>query len=302
MMKSVNLPYFYVNVTIQSRGRQSYFCAKWINSYFGGKNPNGKEKNQDRTCAEADHCHHRRYPVRPVPSGRLLSLCCNPFRIFQYLSEIYHPADDPCLCDHGYCGSFTGCWEASPDHSGSGLWLHSDRRFRILSGIIQPVPALYEWRCTGSDRSYRRRIPDTVFQYYPESGHGYPFRSCPCLCDGTLPLFHAWKRDGKQPVQRNERFFQDHWQSSSYHYHPAASSLHLRNFHRYDYFRKNICHLKHSLESIPRCDHHASDLYYNPVRDRRYRKQEESFHPDQKSDSGIYHRPWNPVFRSYHSG
>ena len=63
---------------------------------------------------------------------------------------------------------------------------------------------------------------------------------------------------------------------------------------------KNICHLKHSLESIPRCDHHASDLYYNPVRDRRYRKQEESFHPDQKSDSGIYHRPWNPVFRSYH--
>ena len=43
-----------------------------------------------------------------------------------------------------------------------------------------------------------------------ESGHGYPFRSCPCLCDGTLPLFHAWKRDGKQPVQRNERFFQDH--------------------------------------------------------------------------------------------
>ena len=36
------------------------------------------------------------------------------------------------------------CREASPDHSGSGLWLHSDRRFRILSGIIQPVPALYE--------------------------------------------------------------------------------------------------------------------------------------------------------------
>ena len=33
-----------------------------------------------------------------------------------------------------------GCREASPDHSGSGLWLHSDRRFRILSGIIQPVP------------------------------------------------------------------------------------------------------------------------------------------------------------------
>ena len=94
--------------------------------------------------SEADHCHHRRYPVRPVPSGRLLSLCCNPFRIFQYLSEIRHPADDPCLCDHGYCGSFTGCREASPDHSGSGLWLHSDRRFRILSGIIQPVPALYE--------------------------------------------------------------------------------------------------------------------------------------------------------------
>ena len=85
-----------------------------------------KKKNQDRTCAEADHCHHRRYPVRPVPSGRLLSLCCNPFRIFQYLSEIRYPADDPCLCDHGYCRSFTGCREASPDHSGSGLWLHSD--------------------------------------------------------------------------------------------------------------------------------------------------------------------------------
>lgn len=26
-MKSVNLPYYYINVTIQSRRRQSYFCA-----------------------------------------------------------------------------------------------------------------------------------------------------------------------------------------------------------------------------------------------------------------------------------
>ena len=115
-----------------------------IFSYLGGKNPNGKEKNQDRTGSEADHCHHCRYPVRPVPSGRLLSLCCNPFRIFQYLFKICHPADDPCLCDHGYCRSFTGCRQASSDHSGSGIWLHSDRRFRILSGVIQPVPSLYE--------------------------------------------------------------------------------------------------------------------------------------------------------------
>ncbi len=40
-------------------------------------------------------------------------------------------------------------------------------------------------------------IPDTVFQYYPEPCHGYPFCSCPCLCDGPLSLFHAWKRDGE---------------------------------------------------------------------------------------------------------
>ena len=30
-----------------------------------------KKKNQDRTCAEADHCHHRRYPVpaSSLPEG-----------------------------------------------------------------------------------------------------------------------------------------------------------------------------------------------------------------------------------------
>ena len=84
--------------------------------------------------------------------------------------------------------------------------------------------------------------------------------------------------------------------------HPAASALHLRNFHRYDYFRKNICYLKHPLESVPCCNHHASDLHYDPVLDRRYCKQEESFYPDQKPDPGIYHSSWNPVFRSYHSG
>ena len=83
---------------------------------------------------------------------------------------------------------------------------------------------------------------------------------------------------------------------------PAASALHLRNFHRYDYFRKNICYLKHPLESVPCCNHHASDLHYDPVLDRRYCKQEESFYPDQKPDPGIYHSSWNPVFRSYHSG
>lgn len=29
-----------------------------------------------------------------------------------------------------------------------------------------------------------------------EPGHGYSFCCCPCLCHGTVPLFHAWKEMG----------------------------------------------------------------------------------------------------------
>ena len=64
----------------------------------------------------------------------------------------------------------------------------------------------------------------------------------------------------------------------------------------------NLCHLKHPLEGIPCCYHHAPDLHYDPVCDRRYCQQKESFHSDQKSDPGIHNCSGNPVFRSYHSG
>ena len=65
---------------------------------------------------------------------------------------------------------------------------------------------------------------------------------------------------------------------------------------------KTFCHLKHPLEGIPCCYHHAPDLHYDPVCDRRYCQQKESFHSDQKSDSGIHNCSGNPVFRSYHPG
>ena len=79
-----------------------------------------------------------------LPEG-FCRFVCNPFRIFSstFLKFVI-PLMILAYVTMGICGSFTGCREASPDHSGSGLWLHSDRRFRILSGIIQPVPALYE--------------------------------------------------------------------------------------------------------------------------------------------------------------
>ena len=67
-------------------------------------------------------------------------------------------------------------------------------------------------------------------------------------------------------------------------------------------YRKNLCHLKHPLEGIPCCYHHAPDLHYDPVCDRRYCQQKESFHSDQKSDPGIHNCSGNPVFRSYHPG
>lgn len=38
------------------------------------------------------------------------------------------------------------------------------------------------------------------FLHHTGAGHGYSFCCCSCLCHGTVSLFHAWKRNGKQPL------------------------------------------------------------------------------------------------------
>ena len=46
-------------------------------------------------------------------------------------------------------------------------------------------------------------VSSSLFPHFMSEGaldHGYSFCCCSCLCHGTVPLFHAWKRNGKQPL------------------------------------------------------------------------------------------------------
>ena len=60
------------------------------------------EKKKSRSdFAEADHCHHRRYPVRPVPSGRLRRFVVTLSGFFSTFLKFVILLMILLLCDHG---------------------------------------------------------------------------------------------------------------------------------------------------------------------------------------------------------
>lgn len=110
----------FVNVTVIT-GTSIVFLCK-MNKFILRKRIQMERKIRSDLC-QTDHCHHRRYPVRPVPLEGFCRFVVTLSGFFSTFLKFVIPLMILAYVTMGIADLSQGAESFHPDHGGSGLWL-----------------------------------------------------------------------------------------------------------------------------------------------------------------------------------